>query len=233
MSDKSTLTPPRKAATIDKSLNILASCLQSVSCAIHGSNNQTATVKYMGRSVFMDIWEEATGNWYENGFSSLYLYGPAGVGKSHILTALVFSLIKQGNRVVYIPDCRAAVKDPWANIRIALLFAFDGYPDLQHAIAKAGTLNDIMKVICTLENHSLYLVVDQLNALDADVRETGHADRRKMDLDDAVASISNSQKYIFSSSANAISIQLADQKQTGIRVFRLNKGMTPVCPHTF
>lgn len=158
---------------------------------------------------------------------------PAGVGKSNILTALVFSLVKQGNYVIYIPDCRAAVKDPLTNIRVALLFAFDDHPALQRAIATAGTYNDIMKVIRTLENRSLYLVVDQLNALDPDIHETGHADRRRKDLDDAIATISNYQKYIFSSSANAISNQLADQRQTGIRVLRLNKGMTPVCPQTF
>ena len=60
----------------------------------------------------------------------------------------------------------------------------------------------------------------------------GCADRRKMDLD-VVSNISNCQKYLFSSADNAESNRLADEKQIGIRVLRLNKGMTPVCPHTF
>ena len=79
---------------------------------------------------------------------------PAGVGKSNILTALVFSLVKPGNRLAYIPDCRAAAKDPWNNIRIALLFAFNDHPDLQCAIAKVGTLNGIRKVICILNSET-------------------------------------------------------------------------------
>jgi hypothetical protein len=49
----------------------------------------------------------------------------------------------------------------------------------------------------------------------------------------ALKRIGSCQKYIFSASANPKSDQVADKKQTGTKVIRLNAGMTQVRPHSF
>jgi len=184
----------------------------------------------MGRSIFKEVWKEATGDGFDAfKFNELYLYGPSGMGKSHVLAALVFSLVQRGDRVVYIPDCRRAAKKPYNNLQKALLFAFHGEEGLQRALAEADNLDELKDVIDTQSSKSFYLIVDQLDSLDVDERN-GDSDVR--DLYTALKNISDGQKYIFSASAGARSNRAADKKQTGIRVIRLNAGMTPVRPHT-
>jgi hypothetical protein len=181
----------------------------------------------MGRSIFEEVWKEAIGNGFENKFRKLYLYGPSGVGKSHLLAALVFSLVRHGERVVYIADCQAAASDPLNTLRTALLFAFHDVEDLQGALADAGNLGDITNVIHTQHSRSFYLIV---NSLDFDVCKK---DPDAQDLYTALKRIGSCQKYIFSASANLESDQVADKKQTETKVIRLNAGMTQVCPHSF
>jgi len=190
------------------------------------------TFQYMGRSMFQEVFEQATGEGFETAFSQLYLYGPSGVGKSHLLAALVFSLVQKGSRVVYIPNCRAAVKNPYRRLQAALLFAFHGDEILQSAVAEAVDVDDLVKITHAQLNKSLYLIVDQYNALDIDEGRKDDAERRKEVLCDALASIGDDQRYIFSASANAKSNQLAERKQAEIKVIYLNAGMTKVRPPT-
>ena len=67
-------------------------------------------------------------------------------------------------------------------------------------------------------NKSLYLIVDQCNALDIDVDRKDPENGLKTVLYEALASIGNYQRYIFSASANPKSSQVAEQKQTAIKV---------------
>ncbi len=187
----------------------------------------------MGRSVFKVVLEDATGDGFERAFRRLYLYGIAGVGKSHLLAALVFALVQNGNRVVYIPDCLAAVADPYRYLQAALLFAYHGDDDSQGAVAGAEDIRDLINVIRAQPDKSLYLVVDQFNALDVDIDNTDPGKGLKTVLYEALESIGDRQKHIFSASANVKSNQVANKKQTGNKVIRLNAGMTRVRPHTF
>ena len=197
-----------------------------------GSKNHPTTIEYMGRSIFEEVWKDATGDGFKTKFNNLYLYGPSGVGKSHLLAALVFSLVQRGERVVYIPDCYMAVKNPYTSLLAALLFAFHGVSNLQRAIVQARTLDDLIGVMQFQPQLSFYLIVDQCNALEVEhEKDLGAA--RKAALENALANISFHQKYIFSATADAKANRDADKKQTGIKVFYLNAGMSRVCPHTF
>jgi len=77
--------------------------------------------EYMGRSKFRELQNRIE---YEDGFESLYVYGTPGSGKSHLLAALVYHLIREGKRVFYVPDCSTLLLDPANTIWTALRFAF-------------------------------------------------------------------------------------------------------------
>ena len=62
----------------------------------------------------MKVWDE------------LYLYGTAGYDKSHLLAALACYPIRQEKIVIYLPDCRALLRDYVVYIKQALLLTFDG-----------------------------------------------------------------------------------------------------------
>ena len=200
-----------------------------ISCSVDGVTN----FQFMGRTVFGDVLTRITDNWPDTPCSKLYLYGPSGVGKSHVLAAVVLYLVQQGNRVVYIPDCHAALENPFRCIRDALLFAFHGDQDGWRAISQATKMDDLLAVVEAQPTYSLYLIVDQYNALDIEGDKEDHGNDTKKNLFEALTRIGYDQKYIFSASAGMRSDRYTDKKQTGTVVIKFYAGMTKVCPHFF
>jgi ABC-type cobalamin transport system ATPase subunit len=78
-------------------------------------------VTYVGRERFTEVYDKVQTLQYESSFRRLYVSGPMGHGKSHLLAALVCFLIKEGKCVIYIPDCAALVMKPIVTLRAALL----------------------------------------------------------------------------------------------------------------
>jgi len=72
---------------------------------------------------------------------------PPGWVQSHLLAALVSYLVRHQERVVYIPDCRAALENPFHSIRGALPFAFYGAGDSWRAIAQAENMDGLIAVV--------------------------------------------------------------------------------------
>lgn len=68
------------------------------------------TFQYMPREKFEALAKEI-GNLSRTAYRKLFVYGTIGYGKSHILAAMTCFLIRQGKRVVYLPDCRAMIKN--------------------------------------------------------------------------------------------------------------------------
>src|SRR6266550_4558324 len=60
---------------------------------------------YMGRSQFHELQQRIENKNFLDGSETLYLYGTSGSGKSHLLAALVYYLVREGKHVFYIPDC--------------------------------------------------------------------------------------------------------------------------------
>ena len=199
----------------------------------YSPENGVRTFRYMGRSVFEAVWTKATSNWYSarERYQQLYLYGLAGVGKSHLMAALVFYLVRQGHRVVYIPDCRAALANPFHYIQGALLFAFYGDSDSYYLISEAENMDDLRAVVTGHYPPPFYLIVNQCNALEVDVGKIDLQESTKVAMYCDLEKIGAFQKYIFSASAGAESNCVAERQQTGIEVIRFNAGMTPVRPH--
>jgi hypothetical protein len=181
------------------------------------------TFQYMGRAMFKEFLSSATGNvfmWYRK----LYLHGPSGVGKTHLLAALVFYLVQKRERVVYLPDCGDVLSNPLRCIKEALLFAFYDDRTMLKTIAAIGTLEGLSRVVNYRSPGSLYFIVDQWNALDS---KGENESALKKTLDE----MGIPQKYIFSASADAQSNRHVDEEQSGIQLIRFYQGMTQVCPH--
>jgi DNA replication protein DnaC len=68
--------------------------------------------EYMGRSQLHKFQQCIKSETFLKGSESLYLYGTSGSGKSHMLAALAYQLVREGKRVFYIPDCLRLVLDP-------------------------------------------------------------------------------------------------------------------------
>jgi DNA replication protein DnaC len=113
----------------------------------------------------------------------LYIQGPQGVGKSHLLLKMVHELRTQpSNRVIYVADCRewvefgrASSDNAFQYFQNAILEAFGASDDdLLARIANCQSENDLVSLIashCKKNNLALYAVFDQHNGIPEDLRE--------------------------------------------------------------
>jgi hypothetical protein len=183
--------------------------------------------RYMGRSRFTDLHEMTRGPHFLAGWEKIYLYGSSGSGKSHLLAALACQLIRERKRVVYIPDCGDLLYDFVEVIQDALRCAFHDSPLLDD-IESACNADALLKF--WKAQKGIYFIVDQLNALELGGR-TQALDEVKKDVTGWLRKMILRHRYIFSASANEISNQVADMKQSKITVIRINGGMTQVGRH--
>jgi len=80
--------------------------------------------EYIGRSQSHKLQQLVKNKDFLSASQSLYLYGMAGSGKSHLLAVLVYHLICEGRCVIYIPDCSTLHLGPAETIWTALKPAF-------------------------------------------------------------------------------------------------------------
>jgi len=179
--------------------------------------------KYMGRSQFLELQQRIENKNFLKGFETLYLYGTSGSGKSHLLAALVYHLIREGKRVLYIPHCYDLMMNPLRTMRKACQFAYYDSPlfgTIEH-------LDDVDALICFLERDpDVYIIVDQVNAL-----EFIDNDRHKEQKTQASAWLDlmrSSHRYMFSSSANEDYNREAHRKLQGISIIPTFGGMSQV-----
>jgi len=132
-------------------------------------------------------------------YSTLWLYGTQGYGKSHLLAALVCCLAAQDEqRVVYIPTCQTLLENPVNYVRSAMLFAWADHAAIQKEIMTLNTERDIedffdyQRLQC---NSDVIFVVDQMNALKD---STAKASRTK----EWLTHLASGHKRVYSSSAN-------------------------------
>ena len=97
----------------------------------------------MGRTKFKELLQELKKVQESDNYSTVWLYGTQGYGKSHLLAALVCYLAAQDERVVYIPDCRALLEDPVEYLQAAMLFAWADDIAIQKTIMTLNTLEEI------------------------------------------------------------------------------------------
>ncbi|KAH9953864.1 hypothetical protein BGW80DRAFT_1451367 [Lactifluus volemus] len=175
--------------------------------------------EYMGRSQFHQLQKRLESETFLERSESLYLYGTSGSGKSHLLAALVFQLVRARKRVFYIPDCSRLLQDPTSTMWAAYHFAFYESPAL-------GTIIDPHNVDAWIRSMgtNLYVIVDQVNALETTPDDS--LKEMKVQALRWLGILRENHRYIFSASANEISNREAYRTQSGISVIPIFGGMS-------
>jgi hypothetical protein len=187
--------------------------------------------EYMGRERFKTLWEVVEKFQISWGFSQSCLQGSMGCGKSHILAALTCLLSHIGRRPVYIPDCRQMLVDPLPYIQCALLCAFADASSSMYRdkIRRFQTLDDALEFCRNLRSTHLYFIIDQMNALEHEDRNTVMVSNDQKDiLAEFLQKISLGHYSITGASANYRTVQRMAQKQTGEVWMSMMGGMSGV-----
>jgi predicted AAA+ superfamily ATPase len=178
--------------------------------------------KYMGRSLFQNLQKRLENKTFLKGYESLYLYGTSGSGKSHLLAALVYHLIRQGKRVFYILNCSSLLLEPEKTMRAAFHFAFYDSPDFETV-----DRHNVDALISSMPS-DVYVIIDQVNALEATSDDSHNLEEMKGQALRWLGALRFCRRYIFSASANERSNRDADRKQSGISVVPMFGGMNSV-----
>ncbi|CAB4409271.1 unnamed protein product [Rhizophagus irregularis] len=121
---------------------------------------------YIKRKAFDNILNTINEFKYEKGYMDCFIYGTIKYEKSHILATIVCFLFRTGKRVVYLPDCRKLVQDPEYYIKSALFLIYTNNSAKISEIHSCVMLDEIEE-FCKEKSEPLYIVVDQINALDS------------------------------------------------------------------
>jgi hypothetical protein len=123
------------------------------------------TFDYMGRERFTELWANVV-KLLEGEWDKIYLYGTLGYGKSHMLAALACLLTKRGERVVYLPDCRAMLGDFLQYIKVALSLTFADSVEEHEQIVQLRTEEEIVEFLGRYRPKKFFFIIDQVNALE-------------------------------------------------------------------
>jgi hypothetical protein len=184
------------------------------------------TFSYMGRKKFSEL-HQAFGDLSMNGFRKLLLFGTMGFGKSHIVAALVCFLLRQGKRVVFLPDCKAMLEDPVEYLQAALLLAMHGDAEAQHRVTCARSADELTQ-FCKSHGEDLLFIVDQFNAFDADQLDSATATLKKSVAQDLVIKSSIRSVILKTASANNATSREDHTKQTHNKKLKWFGGLSPV-----
>jgi len=181
--------------------------------------------QYMGRSQFRELHQCVESEDFLDASESLYLYGTSGSGKSHLLAALVYQLVREGKRVFYIPDCFSLLLEPSETMWAACHFALYDSPVLG-TIGDPHNVDALIRLVAT--DRDVYIIVDQVNTLEVTEKDSCKEEKVQVLRWLRALRFNHPTRYIFSASANENSNREADRKQSGISVFRIFGGMSEV-----
>jgi hypothetical protein len=179
---------------------------------------------YMGRSKLMELEKEVEKTIFQDRHQDVYLFGPSGSGKSHILAALAVKLIQERKRVIYIPDCLQLLANSEKNLRIALYFAFYDDPVACATIKSAHGIDALLDFI--EEKTDKYLLVDQLDVLEPE--NGAQDDARISKVREWLSRMASDHRYIYSSSASHGGNRYSGLKSRNTTVISFHGGMDEV-----
>jgi hypothetical protein len=185
----------------------------------------------MGRRRFLQLWQHVLSLNLGAGPSDLYVRGTMGYGKSHILAALACLLRRQGNCVIYMPDCRQMLVNPVLYIKSALLCAFSDprSSTKRDTIRSLSSYDEILGFCRGLEESKIYIIADQINALEEEDRNTDNIPNTdKSSLSSFLRRLSVGSISITSASATYRTAMYMAKKQTGEVKMQLMGGMSTV-----
>ncbi|CAG8593909.1 20149_t:CDS:2, partial [Racocetra fulgida] len=184
--------------------------------------NEDGCFTFMGRKEFINVLNEINTFKSRTGYMEMFIYGTVGYGKSHILTAIACFLLRNGRRVVYLPDCRKLAVDPMEYIKSALFLTYVDDDAKTSEINACESFDQIIK-FCRSLDETLYFIVDQMNALD-DCNDTEINPEKKRQVKENIDKLCWNHFYIKSSSANNHAVLHLKQKQTNEKKITLYGG---------
>jgi hypothetical protein len=166
---------------------------------------------YAGRTKFKTLVKKLKRVRKSLQLTTVWLYGTKGYGKSNLLAALVCYLAAQDVQVVYIPDCRALLKDPVGYFRAAMLFAWADDILIQKEIMTLNTLEEIQDFFF-FPPEKVIFVINQINVLKASKRS--EEAKKRADICNWITSLTAGYNSVLSSSANYEEFHEQNQQQT-------------------
>ena len=161
-----------------------------------------------------------------------FLHGTFGAGKSYLLAALACLLVKERMSVVYLPDCRAMLRNPFEYLRAALELTFAGNIAAGTFLRSATELEELGQ-FCSVASGEfrLFSIIDQANALDPQDEAVDRypSDQRRL-VRNFLGSITSQHLKLASSNSNYLHAQHDILRQTGERRLCLYGGLSKVSP---
>ena len=157
-----------------------------------------------------------------------YLHDTHGYGKSYLLAALVVFLIRQGYKIVYLPDCRKLVRGFCWYLKKALVLTYTGRRAEQAEILACPD-DESLLAWCNRLGSPRYFVIDQMNALDTREEILDSVDANVRTKYAAyIAQLEGNHYLIYSSSGNYQHGLLESTKQSGVKRKSLFGGLSQV-----
>ena len=187
----------------------------------------------MGREVFRKLVDHLRRFKEEPSCRALNLFGSLGYGKSYIMAALACLLIKNGERVVFLPNCRALLNIGFGNyVTLALLLCFgDSLVEQREIYCCEGDPGRLIKLCnkLSIKGVKLYFVVDQYNAFDlAADNEDYIGNEQKVRAKDWLQQIAYVHHIVKSATANYKEPRYMAEKQKEEVVITVYGGLTEV-----
>lgn len=197
------------------------------------SLDESGDFQYYGRQAFRDLYTAAKSMKFR-GTRLYFLHGTFGTGKSYLLAALACLLVKEGRSVVYLPDCRAMLRNPFEYLRAALELTFAGNITARTFLRSATELEELGQFCSAASGEfRLLFIIDQVNALDPqDEAVDRYPSDRKRLVHNLLDSITSLHLKLASSSGNYLHAQHDILRQTGEKRLCLYGGLSKVSPLT-
>lgn len=161
--------------------------------------------------------------------NTTFIYGTIGWGKSHLLAAMVCLLMRKGRKVVYLPDCKAMLRDPVDYFRSALLLTYAAQPTVQAQVVELLTIEDVI-FFCKRHTDLTY-IIDQYNALEQDTQKDDKEmlEKKKASARGMIERATCDRAVVLAASANNLTARIIHDKQLHMNIQTLFGGMDEVC----
>jgi hypothetical protein len=135
--------------------------------------------------------------------------------------------MRKGRKVVFLPDCKALLRDPVDYFRSALLLTFAAEPSVQKQVTSLCTVEAVIG-FCKARN-DLTFIVDQFNALEQDMKKDDTETLKRKAVAQRLIDRSTSDRALLkAASANNLTARVIHDKQLNMNIVTLFGGMTQV-----
>jgi hypothetical protein len=186
-----------------------------------------STFQYYNREQFTSVYDDIKALHLRKGYRRYSIRGTIGYGKSHIVAALACLLIREGLKVVFLPDCRGLVESFTTYFRSALLLTFVKEPALQQKILRCRTTQELI-AFCMSFAGPFYIIFDQMNVLDINTDMPDPSATEKQACKATIKMLANRHFLIYCSSGNYQHMIQDNIKQTGVMQKHLFGGFSEV-----